>query len=73
VDNVYHLRALLCLTPLRTIRWVNLARQRIQLTSKAKRDEVRKMGSKIWLEIRLTLMGRAATKRILLRISGFHG
>ena len=29
----HHLRALLCLTPLRTIQWVNLARRRVQLIS----------------------------------------
>jgi GxxExxY protein len=33
VDYEHHLRALLCLTPLRAIQWVNLARRRIQLTS----------------------------------------
>jgi hypothetical protein len=32
-DYEQHLRALLCLTPLRRVQWVNLARQRVQLTS----------------------------------------
>ena len=33
VDYEHHLRALLGLTPLRTIQWVNLARRRVQLAS----------------------------------------
>ncbi len=33
VDYEHHLRALLGLTPLRTIQWVDLARRRVQLAS----------------------------------------
>jgi hypothetical protein len=36
VDSEPHLRALLCLTPLRTIQRVNLDGRRIQLTSLTK-------------------------------------
>ena len=36
VDYEHHLRALLCLTPLRSIQWVNLDRRRIQMTSLTK-------------------------------------
>ncbi len=33
MHHEHHLRALLGLTPLRTIQWVNLARRRVQLAS----------------------------------------
>jgi hypothetical protein len=32
-DYEQHLRALLCLTPLRTVQWVNLARHHVRLAS----------------------------------------
>ena len=33
MDYEHQLRALLALTPLRTIQWINLARRRVQLAS----------------------------------------